>query len=283
MVDTSKQQGFAGKVDFVFSQASVVSKSALLLGGLSGAYLANLYLGLPFYLGAFVALLAFAFLLIFMAEDERVKSFSLIGSLRKIKTIAKDSIQYSANHKVISWLLVGGILGTLISQPMNMFWAPKFNEMAGDKIWLTGWFWAFISLFMILGSYSVKIFLKRGKDYAFLMILASLGIFLPIVLSAQSKILFVAFPMFLIYELTRGVQGPVELAYINKYAESEKRATILSFKSMARSLGAAAGLVIFGWIAKNTSIEVSWTIAGILSLALIPVYLTARKKEGLYS
>jgi len=279
MVDSSRKQGFPGKVDFVFSQANVISKIAMVLGGLFGAYLANFYLGFPFYIGAFVGVIALFFFLIFMENDQQKIVFSLKKNILKIRDVAKDSIKYSVTHKVIFWLLLGAVASTFVFQPMNMYWNIRFNGMAGDKLWLMGWLWAVMSIFMMLGAYSVKEFLKRGKDYTFLMILVALGIFIPITLSSLSNVLFLAFPAYLIYELVRGIERPVQMAFINKYAEPEKRATIFSFESMVSCLGAASGLVFFGWIAKNTSIEVSWILAGIFALVLIPIYLIARRRE----
>lgn len=283
MVDTSKKQGFVGKVDYVFSQGNVISKIALIFAGFIGAYLAYVNLDFPFYLGALVAAAGLIFLWIFMEEEPRPINLNLKNNLLKIRDVARESIQYSIGHKVIFWLLLGGIVSTLSWQPMNMYWNIRFNNMAGNQIWLMGWLWAIISIFMMIGSYSVKEFLKRGKDYTFLMIVVAFGVFIPITLSALSSILFVAFPAYLVYELVRGIERPVAQAYINKYAEPSKRATIFSFESMVSCLGAAGGLVLFGWIAKNNSIETSWIMAGILALALIPIYLMAKKKEEHYA
>jgi len=283
VVDTAKKQGFEGKVDFVFSQANIISKAAMILGGLVGAYLANFEIGLPFYAGGLVAVMAFFFLLFFMeGQPTEKRKFTWQENISKIKNIAVDSINYSAKHKVIFWLVFGGVLSSFIWQPLNMFWGPRFNNMAGDQIWLTGWMWAIMSLFMMFGAYLVRFSLKKGKNYTFLMVLVSVGVFLPIMLSAATHLLFIAFPAFLVYELARGVEKPVQQAYVNQYAEPEKRATILSFESMMSSLGAAGGLVFFGWIAKHTSIEISWIFSAVLALALIPIYLMARKKEAHY-
>lgn len=281
MVDTSKQQGFEGKVDFVFSQANIISKFAFIFGGLAGAYLANIYIGLPFYIGAGVALLSYFFFLLTMEQDTSQK-FAIINGFRKMKSIAKESITYSLMHKVILWLIVGGFVAVFIFQPMNMYWGPRFNTMAGDRIWFMGWLWALDAAFMILGAYLVRVFLGRGKHYTFVMIVAILLISIPIIISASSKILLIAFPAYLIHEIARGIQKPVQQSYLNKYAEPTKRATILSFESMVSVLGAAMGLWFFGWIAKNTSIETFWTVAGIIALVLIPIYLMARKKEVHY-
>lgn len=282
MVDTSKKQGFEGKVDFVFSQANVVSRLAFILGGLIGAYIAIANIGMPFFIGAGVALVSYFFFLYTMEQDVSRK-FSLIAGFRKAKVIAKESIKYSLGHKVIFWLIIGGFLAVFVFQPMNMYWGPRFNAMGGDRIWLTGWFWAFNAVFMMLGAYLVRVFLGRGKHYTFLMIMAILLISVPIILSASSNILLVAFPAYLIHEIARGIHRPVQQAYLNKYSEPEKRATIFSFESMTSALGAAVGLWFFGWVAKNTSIETSWIMAGIFALVLIPIYLMARKKEKHYA
>lgn len=283
MVDTSEKQGFVGKVDYVFSQGNVISKIALIFAGFIGAYLAYVNLDFPFYLGALVAAASLIFLWVFMEEESRPINLNLRKNLLKIRDVARESIQYSIGHKVIFWLLLGGVVSTLAFQPMNMYWSIRFNNMAGNQIWLMGWLWAIMSVFMIIGSYSVKEFLKRGKDYTFLMIIVALGIFIPITLSALSSVLFVAFPAYLIYELVRGIERPTAMAFINKYADPQNRATIFSFESMVSCLGAAGGLVLFGWIANNTSIEVSWITAAILALLLIPIYLMARKKENQYA
>jgi MFS family permease len=178
--------------------------------------------------------------------------------------------------------MFGAFLSLFLYQPLNMYWGPRFNAMADNQIWLTGWMWAIMSVFMMAGAYLVRFALKKGKDYTFLMILVSLGIFIPIMISAKTNLLFIAFPAFLVYELARGIDKPVQQAYVNKYAEPEKRATIISFQSMVSSLGAAIGLVFFGWIAKYTSIEISWMFSAGFALILIPVYLIARKKEAIH-
>jgi len=72
---------------------------------------------------------------------------------------------------------------------------------------------------------------------------------------------------------------PAHKSYLNKHIIGEKRATVLSFDSMIGKLGAAIGLVVFGWVAKNTNIQTAWFISGMLLLFLIPIYLKVRHNE----
>ena len=60
---------------------------------------------------------------------------------------------------------------------------------------------------------------------------------------------------------------------MNEHATSAQRATILSVRSMAFTLGGAAGLVCLGFLARETSIANAWLVtAGLYALA-VPAYL----------
>lgn|GEM_PF-398004 len=283
VVDTSKKQGFIGKVDFIFANATIFSRAALILAGLSGAYLATINIALPFYLGGVVSIICFFFFLFNMDENREIKKSSMREHARNIRAVAVDSIKYAWAHNVIFWLILAGAVVSFVVQPLNMFWAPRFNAMVGNHIWITGWIWAIITLAMLAGSYLVAILLKKGKSYTFIMVIAYLTIGIFVGLSAATKLFAIALPAYLVYEMAQGMTNPVYTAYINKYATEDKRATIFSFESMTGSLAAALGLAFFGWIATRTSIEVSWTISAILVLSLIPIYLIAHKKSAVIS
>lgn len=280
MVDSLGSKGFTGKVDFIFSHAEIIDKLAALLAGLIGAYIGSVSLALPFGMGAVVALLSLLVSIFFIKEEfVQRKSLNLKSSLVQISKVAKDSIHYGLKHKVVLWLTIATILATFAFQPLNMYWSPRMNILAGDKIWLMGWVWAGMSSFMMLGSFLVKVFFKREKTYLWILIVTSLILAIPILLSSLSNIFTIALTSFLVYELGRGMLNPVQKAYLNKCIPGEQRATVLSFNSMMGKLGAAVGLVIFGLIAKNYSIQVSWFIASILLLLLIPIYLRVNRND----
>lgn len=284
MVDSLEKKGFIGRVDFVFSQANIVSKLAALIGGLIGGYIGSISLALPFGAGAVVAFAALLVSIFYMKEDLVFKkSLSIAGSIIQITKVAKDSINFGLKHKVVLWLIFSTILSMFAFMPLNMYWSPRMNQLAGNKIWLMGWVWAGISLSMMLGSYLVKQLLKKEKTYSWILILTALILAVPIFLASSSNIFSIVLIGFLTYEIGRGMLDPVHKAYMNKYIPSTQRATILSFDSMMGKLGAALGLLILGWAAKNHSIQISWLISGLLLLLLIPIYLRARKQETLLS
>ena len=58
---------------------------------------------------------------------------------------------------------------------------------------------------------------------------------------------------------------PLQQAWMNDHVEARSRATILSVRGMAFTLGGAAGLVCLGLVARGEGIPVAWMIgAGVL-------------------
>lgn len=283
MVDSLENKGFVGRVDFVFSHAAVIGKVAVLIAGLIGGYLGSISLALPFGAGAVVAFASLLVSVFYIRENfTQGKSLTLLNSLNQLGKVARDSITYGVKHKVVLWLILSSILATFAFQPLNMYWSPRMNTLAGDKVWLMGWVWAGISVSMMLGSFSVKQLLKREKSYAWILIITTLVLATPILLISTSNIFGIVLLGFLTYEIGRGMLNPTYKAYLNRHIPSEQRATVLSFDSMMGKLGAAFGLVILGWTAKNYSIQVSWLISGLLLFLLIPLYIQARKQERVF-
>lgn len=274
MVDSLEKNGYVGRVDYIFSHASIIGKGAALLGGLIGGYIGSINLALPFGVGAVVAFASLLIAIFYLKEDfVTQKTFNIGGGLFHLIKVSRDSINYGLRHKVVLWLIISSIVALFAFQPLNMYWSPRLNTLAGDQVWLMGWVWAGISLFMMLGGFLVKELLKRERSYSNILIATTLFLSIPILLSALSNVFMVVMMGFLMYEIGRGMLNPAHKAYLNKYIPGEQRATILSFDSMMGKFGAAMGLVVFGLIAKNYSIQVSWFVSGILLLLLIPIYL----------
>lgn len=279
MVDSLKEQGREEESEKVFSKANIIHLSASLVGGLLGAFLGNLNLVIPFAVGSVIALLALSVAISFMHENHTSKSgkFGFTTGLKKMGEVMRHSVNYGVRHKVVLWLIISSVISMFAFMPLNMFWAPRMNELAGNKVWLMGWVWVGVTLFMMLGGYLAKKLLENKKSYFYILILTSITLSIPILVSASTNIFIIASTSWLFYEIGRGLYKPVHKAYINKYIPSEQRATILSFDTMMGKLGAATGLLLFGWMGKNFGIQFSWIVSGLLLLLLIPIFMRVRK------
>lgn len=280
LVDSLEQNSFVGNVDYVFSHASILGQLAALFGGLIGAYIGSVSLRLPLGFAALLSLLSVVVALLFMYENRRTReTFGFSHGLNQLSKIAKEGVIYGVRHKVILWLVLSSILASFALQPLNMYWSPRFNTLAGNQVWIVGWVWAGMCLFMMFGGLLVKKLLRNGKKYLEISIITALFIGIPIIAASFSNIFYFVLTTFLTYEIGRGMFNPIHKSYLNKYIPSEHRATVLSFDSMMGKVGAAGGLVLLGLLAKSTNIQTAWFVSGIILLFLIPIYLRAGFNE----
>lgn len=283
MVDTSKTQGFTGKFDYVFSQAGIYSKFASILGGLIGAFLATINISLPFYTGAFIALFVFLILQKLMIDDSKSQKYSIKDSFAELIVIAKTASIFSIRHKVLIWVICGGAFISFCSQPLNMYWSIKFNQMFSEKLEIMGYIWALMTLFALLGTKIAKDLLGKNFDYSRIVTIGVVVIVPSILLSSNINIAVASLAGFLIHEVGRGMFSPIQLAYVNKFAPDEQRATMMSFESMISALGAAIGLIFFGLIAKNFGINTTWMISAVSFLLVLIFYFQADRATKIES
>jgi DHA3 family tetracycline resistance protein-like MFS transporter len=72
-----------------------------------------------------------------------------------------------------------------------------------------------------------------------------------------------------------GLMGPVRQAFLNKQIPSAQRATVLSLDSFFDEMGGLAGQPGFGYIARATSIPVSYATGAVVMLLAFPLYRRA--------
>ena len=81
------------------------------------------------------------------------------------------------------------------------------------------------------------------------------------------------------HEVFRGAYQTYTTTAPQKNIPNEKRATIDSFVSMAKTGAAGLGLVAGGILAKTIGIGHTWLIAGLLIIVLIPLVIIEKNKR----
>jgi len=283
MVDDLQSKKYTGKVDFVFSQATIVSRISILLGGLISAYLGKISLALPFLIAGILYFIAF-FLSIYLLEEDRrkIEIPDFFGGFRQIADVAKVSVNYGIRHSVILWLTAATVVWYFATTSLNMYWTPRLNELTGNQVGVLGWMWFGMSSILLLSSILVQKLIKKNVSYLKIFIFVSLAMSLPMLYIAYSNVAIVVIIGILVHEIGRGMPDVLHKAYLNKYISSEKRATILSFNSMMGTLGSALGLLLLGLVARKYSIQASWLISGLLFLSLIFFYKKMLQSEEKY-
>jgi MFS family permease len=146
------------------------------------------------------------------------------------------------------------------------------TELAGEGPWLMGWVWALLNLGSIAGSALISHTVGRfGRARA--LFVARLWRAATLGLAGWATSFELALLGFLLQEIAFGFSEPVMAAWMNEHASSERRATILSLRSMSFTLGGATGLICLGWIAREHGIATTWLCSAAVYLLIAPGFL----------
>ena len=284
-VDGMREEGDERPADRVFARANMLAPLSAIIGGFGAAQLAEHDLSLPWLVGASGFLLCGIAGAVLMRE-RRPPMLSLAAlrtdALASLGTTLRDGLATLRAMPVLRGLCLLTILASFAAMPAFQMWQPRLQGLAGEGPWLLGWVWVFLNLSAIAGSALVPRLIRRwGRARALAMSFAWRALSLGAAALATS--FAPAAAGFLLQEISIGFNEPVQQAWVNDHATSAQRATVLSLRSMAFTLGGATGLVCLGWVARETSIATVWLISSGLYALAIPGYLAlervARRQE----
>jgi predicted MFS family arabinose efflux permease len=269
---------FIGRIDFILSQAEVYGKTAFVVGGLLGAYLGRVNLALPFLVESFLSIFALVLVWVLIKEDfTRARAPSFKQGWLEVLGIFKESLTFLRSHPIVKWLVLSTVVFWLAFQPFNMFWSPYFTQLGQVDVSRMGWLWVVFSLAIIFGSWWVKRLTQQQYAYSSIAILTVLFLGLPAVLSGLITQFWPAVVFFSLYEVGRGLEKTFSANYLNLYVPSDKRATLFSFNGLLGRIGAALGLIGFGWVGKAYGFSLSWVIAGLILLLPLFIFLHLKR------
>ncbi|MDP3965050.1 MAG: MFS transporter [bacterium] len=265
--DALKTKQFRGRTDTIFSRGAFAKSLGIILGGLVGSYLSKLDLSLPFLLSglSFLVLAAISSRLIVETPDGNKKPMAFRQLVRRH---ALDGVKQELRKPKVAALIFLGMSFSFATMAPNMFWQPYFTQ-AGLNPEDLGWLFGGMFIITMLGNISVEWF-GRNNRAALVSSYALIGCSL-LAFWWLPQFLIPAIAFYYLHEFGRGLFRPVSLSMLNLYSASEHRATLLSFDSAAGGLGAVAGLIVSGWLAKNHGIELSWGASGFTMIILLGV------------
>ena len=275
-VDSLDMNGYTEKKDKLFGRAATLTSGISIVAGLLGAYFGSFNLAFPFLAGAILALATLLIGHILMDEVYfKKEKLSFQNGISRMKEIINSSIIYGVKNKIVLLLIIPGAISMFAYMAVMQYWQPYFEEIA--KTLQLGYAWVALSVGLMVGSFLVQ-WTSLFKRYHVLICTTLLCAVTPLGL-ALSNSLLVSLPLFLLYFVGRGVMLPTRKAYINDHIPKETRATILSFDSMISRGAAALGLIVFGLIAKYTSLIGSWYAASAIILLGVPALLLLRTAD----
>ena len=275
-VDSLDMNGYTEKKDKLFGRAATLTSGVSIVAGLLGAYFGSFNLAFPFLAGAILALATLLIGHILMDEVYfKKEKLSFQNGISQMKEIINSSIIYGVKNRVVLLLIIPGAISMFAYMALMQYWQPYFQEIA--KTLQLGYAWVALSVGLMVGSFLVQ-WTSLFKRYHVLICSTILCAVTPLGLALSNSFL-ASLPLFLLYFVGRGVMLPTRKAYINDHIPKETRATILSFDSMISRGAAALGLIVFGLIAKYTSLIGSWYAASVIILLGVPALLFLRTAD----
>ncbi|HLD05152.1 MAG TPA: MFS transporter [Candidatus Nanoarchaeia archaeon] len=189
-------------------------------------------------------------------------------SFRRVKAVkfAIKTVKYALHeHIEIKWLILYSAIiyaATLIT----IWFVQPYLKMVGIPLFWFGIIWAIMKVSMAACSWwahRLETYLGRRASLISLLIGTVAGCVLAAVFQSVWGIVFL-----LLFYSVRGFSEPVFKDYINRLVSSDRRATVLSTRTMVSRLLYVALGPFLGWIMDVYSLRLAFFVSGGISLFL---------------
>lgn len=224
------------------------------IAGVSGGLLATISLRMPFYFQFGVAALAIP--AAFFLKEPQIHAKKVANSFR---TILRTVHQTFLHRELRSAILVSSFTGTA-SLTFAWFVQPYFKAV-NLPVSMFGIMWTLLNLSVGISSMiSYKAEKKLGQRNSLLLIILGLGFGY---LFSAWEISFAGIAILFAFYLVRGIAHPILKDYINRYTQSEVRATILSLRNFVIRINFAIIGPLLGYLTDKFSLGTALFVAGL--------------------
>lgn len=289
MVDSVMHQDSKFDFEKVFVVSGILDNLGLALGTVLGAYFGKNNLALPWLMSSVsIALVGFAGMRL-IREDyfaycktgNSSETGWLVTALSRIKRnfiLFKESVVYTISNQSILFIVLAGVLFNFACMAPNMYWQIVFSsfDVGVDRLGIIHM--GSIGM-IVLGSLILKQVSARVKKQKHVIVCALAVFAFGLLLAVKDGTIAITLIGFYVHEFARGLYKPMQKKYINARLESRFRATWLSCDSMYSKIGALAGLLLSGFLAKYYSVSLSWLVSALVILFFLPFLYSMKNEE----
>ncbi|PIZ99237.1 MAG: hypothetical protein COX77_02115 [Candidatus Komeilibacteria bacterium CG_4_10_14_0_2_um_filter_37_10] len=270
LVDSLYYYQYDGDLIGVFNKAQRYTKIVTGIGAVAGAYLGQYDMSLSLLAGGlFYLVISFLSWLLMKEEYWQTRSINRHSWWQNIQSTIVISMQKGWQCLGIRQIIIVFTVCAFCYQPLNMYWQPHFGQYLATKYY--GYIFVGIIVFSLAGNEVITLLTRRNIAANWLKLINLLIIGCGCIGAAVWQPLFWTLLFYLLHEMGRGMLDVYYDVQLHQQIDSEQRATIDSFVSMMRTGGACLGLLLFGWLANQTSIRFTWLLAGvIIGLSSLP-------------
>ncbi|MCI0424300.1 MAG: MFS transporter [Actinobacteria bacterium] len=284
LVDALDATGYTGGTERVFGRGQSASGAAMLIGSVSGGFLAQINLGVP-YLFRSATLVVVIVTAVISMHDIGFEPRRM-GSVREeVKSLLTASVEQGLRNRPVRLLMLAAPFVSGIGVWIFYAFQPYMLELLGDDslVFVAGIAAAVFALAGVAGGASVGLVSRLAPSRTAVLVaevilsaVALIGVGLASNLAVPWGF-WVAILLLTLIALVGAVAYPVQLAYINDLIPSAQRATVLSFNSLMGSAGGVVSQPLLGRVADVWSLGVGYVVAGAIKLIGLPFVLAVRR------
>ena len=281
LVDALAFAKYKGSLEVVFGKGQAVSGVAMLVGSLSGGYIAaHTDIGVPFLLRAGILAVLFVTAMVVMKDwgftPEKHGSFA-----KSIRAIMSASVTYGLKNPPVRWIMVSSIFTASVGFYAFYALQPYLLHIYGDEKAYTvaGLAAALVACSqMVGGMLAGKISRLTHRRTTTIMTMTLLSCLVLIGLGITHNF-YVALGLVAVWAMTFAATMPVRQAYLNGMIPSKQRATVLSFDSLIGDAGATGAQPVLGKSADAYSYGPSLLFGGIVQIFALPFMYASRRQH----
>jgi MFS family permease len=282
LVDALTAVGQDGNLDQVFARGHQVSGAAMFVGTISGGFLGQLDLAIPFVARALLLAVVFVVARRFMQEiGFTPKTLQLNEVPKQMREQATVGIAEGWGNRGLRLLMVAGAMRGIFFGWAFYAAQPYFLELLEkDAVWVVGLVTAGVSLATISGNQIVQVLTKLCGRRSTMLLGASFVSTVASISIGVTSNFYVAVTGLLVVAAALGVVTPVRQAYLHQETKSENRATVVSFDAMISSVGGVGGQIGLGAVSDARSFGAGYVVGGSATALALPALLLLRRLGG---
>lgn len=276
VVDGMRGDGGERPAGRVFSNGSAIARTAMILSGLAGGYLAEIEIGLPWLFGATGFLVTAAAGGLTMEERAPAERHGEHASL--VETV-RDGFAAVRDTRTLRVLVALTALTAFAHLPAMVLWPPRVAEIVGRETRVTGWIWGFVNLAAIVANLGVSRIPSDVRPGLIVGVVTALRA-IALAVAASASGLGGVIGGILVLEGGFSATEPLLQASTSRQSTASRRATILSFREMSFTAGSALGLLALGFVSRTLGISTTWLLAGSMLALAAPMFLRLDVREA---
>ncbi len=281
LVDGLQAVGADQDLDRVFARGQQVSGVAMFGGTITGGFLGQIDLAVPFVARALLLAVVFVVAARMMTEigftRQPLRARDVPAQMRRQAVVGIAEGWRQPGLRLL--MMAGAIRGLFFGWGFYAAQPYLLELLERDAVWIVGLVTAGISLATIVGNQTVNVLSRRcGRRSTMLLAAAVVSTIAAVTIGATSSFVVAVGALFVLAG-AMGVVTPVRQAYLHNVTASEHRATVVSFDAMITSVGGVGGQVGLGAVSGARSFSSGYIVGGTLTVLALPVLLLLRRLD----